>query len=184
MQSFASSLSTSARRMPASEATGPRGGRRWAVTGSLPSSVAWRKRWCPGLINLSVVVQVHPPHPFDCSQHRRAAGPYKPGRPGGLPGTAGFDTQGYNHRAARGPRHFGDRATNADRGRSTQFTGAGSCPRRRSFGAGPPKAGCECSTHSVGAILPLKHMQMCVRLVSGRQLVQIQPSAPDMPCKL
>ena len=43
------------------------------------------------------MVQVHPPHPFDCSQHRRAAGPYKLGRPGRLPGTAGFDTQDYNH---------------------------------------------------------------------------------------
>ena len=53
--------------------------------------------------------------------------------------------------AARGPRDFGDRATNADRSGSTPLTGANSYPRRRNFGAGPPKAGCECSTHSVGA---------------------------------
>jgi hypothetical protein len=80
---------------------------------------------------------------------------------------------------ARGPRDFGDRATNADRSGSTPLTGANSYPRRRKFGAGPPKAGCECSTHSVGATLPLKHIEMCSRLVSGRQLVQIQPSAPS-----
>ena len=139
--------------------------------------------WCPGLISLSVVVQVHPPHPFDCSQHRRAAGPYKLGRPGRLPGTAGFDTQDYNHHA-RGPREFGDRVTNADRSGSTPLTGANSYPRRRNFGAGPPKAGCECSTHSVGAISPLKHMKTCSALVMRRQLVQIQPSAPVMPVKL
>jgi hypothetical protein len=84
----------------------------------------------------------------------------------------------------RGPRDFGDRVTNADRSGSTPLTGANSYPRRRNFGAGPPKAGCECSTHSVGAIWPLKHMQMCACLVSRRQLVQIQPSAPDMPFKL
>jgi hypothetical protein len=85
---------------------------------------------------------------------------------------------------ARGPRDFGDRATNADRSGSTPLTGANSYPRRRNFGAGPPKAGCECSTHSVGAISPLKHIEMCSALVMRRQLVQIQPSAPDMPFKL
>lgn len=83
-----------------------------------------------------------------------------------------------------GPRDFGDRATNADRSGSTPLTGANSCPRRRNFGAGPPKAGCECSTHSGGAISPLKHIEMCNALVMRRQLVQIQPSAPDMPFKL
>jgi hypothetical protein len=80
---------------------------------------------------------------------------------------------------ARGPRDFGDRVTNADRSGSTPLTGANSYPRRRNFGAGPPKAGCECSTHSVGAISPLKHIEMCSALVMRRQLVQIQPSAPD-----
>jgi hypothetical protein len=57
-------------------------------------------------------------------------------------------------------------------------------PTPTEFGAGPPKAGCECSTHSVGAIWPLKHIEMCSALVMRRQLVQIQPSAPDMPFKL
>ena len=57
-------------------------------------------------------------------------------------------------------------------------------PRRRNCGAGPPKAGCECSTHSVGAISPLKHIEMCSALVMRRKLVQIQPSAPDEPFKL
>jgi len=52
---------------------------------------------------------------------------------------------------ARGPRDFGDRATNADRSGSTPLTGAN---------------------------LPLKDIEMCSRLVRGRQLVQIQPSAP------
>ena len=124
-----------------------------------------------------------PPATSICSQHRRAAEPYKLGRPGGLPGTAGLDTQDYN-RFARGPRDFGDRATNADRSGSTPLTGANSYPRRRNIGAGRPKAGCECSTHSVGAISPLKHIEMCSALVMRRQLVQIQPSASDMPFKL
>jgi hypothetical protein len=30
----------------------------------------------------------------------------------------------------------------------------------------------------------LKHIEMCSALVMRRQLVQIQPSAPDMPFKL
>jgi hypothetical protein len=38
-----------------------------------------------------------PPATSICSQHRRAAEPYKLGRPGRLPGTAGLDTQDYNH---------------------------------------------------------------------------------------
>src|ERR1700728_4726330 len=44
-----------------------------------------------------------PPATSICSQHRRAAEPYKLGRPGGLPGTAGLDIQDYNHMSvARG----------------------------------------------------------------------------------
>lgn len=56
--------------------------------------------------------------------------------------------------------------------------------RRGNCGAGTPKAGCECSTHSVGAISPLKHIEMCSALVMRRKLVQIQPSAPYEPFKL
>ena len=49
-----------------------------------------------------------PPATSICSQHRRAAEPYKLGRPGRLPGTAGLDTQDYSHmlpvaRGIRGP---------------------------------------------------------------------------------
>ena len=33
-------------------------------------------------------------------------------------------------------------------------------------------------------ITPLKHIKMCSALVMRRQLVQIQPSAPNMPFKL
>src|SRR5262249_52968535 len=33
---------------------------------------------------------------ISCSQHRRAAGPYKPGRAARSAATAGFDTQDYN----------------------------------------------------------------------------------------
>ena len=97
------------------------------------------------------MVQVHPSHPVRCSQHRCAAGPYKSGRAARSAATAGLDTQDYNQDNGHGPRDFGDRATNADRSGSTPLTGAKSYPRRRNLGAGPPKAGCECSTHSVGA---------------------------------
>ena len=149
--------------------------------------MAGRMPSCASLLSISALCSNRPPWrsrmgrhgALSRSQHRCAAEPYKLRRAARLAATARLDTGDYNH--ARGPRDFGDQTTNLDRSGSTPLTGANSYPRRRNFGAGPPKAGCACSTHAVGAISPLKHMQMCSALVMRRQLVQIQPSAPFCP---
>ena len=124
-----------------------------------------------------------------CSQHRRAAGPYKPGRPGRLPGTAGFDTQDYNHMlpVARGT------SGTVLRTRIAVVRLHSRVPIRANVaalnvaypglwnpGVTPPKGKCVSSILTRGAILSLKHIEMCSKLVMRRQLVQIQPSAPGV----
>jgi hypothetical protein len=99
-----------------------------------------------------VVVQVHPPHPFLCSQHWRAAEPYKLGRPGRLPGTAGLDTQDYNQTlpVARGKSGTVLRTRIA----VVQLHSRVPIPTPTPTDHRPePSEGllCECSTHSVGA---------------------------------
>ena len=132
----------------------------------------------------AVVVQVHPPHPFHCSQHRRAAEPYKFGRAARLAATAGRDTQDYNH-FGHGPREFGDHATNVDR--------AGSTPAMVANSNTPAEGTAALALRRLAALVrvqlgvpssPLKHIEMCSALVMRRQLVQIQPSAPVVPLKL
>ena len=137
-----------------------------------------------------VVVQVHSPQPTDpsarlsgamgsCSQHGRAARPYKPRRAARLAATAGLDTQDYNQ--------ISRRHRTWSRCYERQLSWFNSNRRGHlistptDFGTVPPKDGCGCSTHSVEAISPLKHMQMCACLVRRRQLVQVQPAAPIAP---
>ena len=102
-------------------------------------------------MNLPVVVQVHPPHPSDCSQHRCAAGPYKPGRAARLAATAGLDTQDYNQTTAMARGISGTTLrTSIAQARLLPWSPL----HTHADGHRPePSEGllCECSTHSVGA---------------------------------
>jgi hypothetical protein len=89
---------------------------------------------------------------FLCSQHRRAAEPYKLGRPGRLPGTAGLDTQDYNQTlpVARGKSGTVLRTRIA----VVRLHSRVPIPKPTPTDHRPePSEGslCECSTHSVGA---------------------------------
>ena len=98
-----------------------------------------------------MVVQVHPPHPSSRSQHRRAAGPYKTGRAARSAATAGLDTQDYNQTPAMARGISGTTLrTSIAQARLLPWS---PIPTHADgpIGASPPKACCECSTHSVGA---------------------------------
>ena len=95
MRWCASSPSTSARMMRATEATDPGASPAGASAFLCCSSAAERD---PHKV---VVGGSTPPSTSKfCSQHRRAAGPYKPGRAARLAATAGLDTQDYNQTMA------------------------------------------------------------------------------------